>query len=751
MKKINLGRVVGPQGPQGEAGAQGPVGPQGPQGERGKQGPVGPQGPQGPQGPKGEPGGGGASTAADVSYTHNEQTNVEGALDDLYAKTIDVFAWLESKGAEAYTTPLPTANAYAVAELPARFDLIEIKSGEYSGSKIAIWVRGSNAIVVFIFDPSTMFLVRVWGLDGHSAPAEVLAALPFNDTDAPQDSKTYGRKDGAWVEVTGGGDFANKMNLANVTFIPIFGQSLSVGAAATPAISTTTKYPSAIMFNTGVICAKKDQSAFTSFIPLVEGNGGATNDSASQGETVASGCVEQLVELITRECGINPMSAYWDDHKFLFGSFGAGSKTIADLVDVPSSGIGYYQGVVNAMAAAKRLCDDKGWTLNIPAWIWIQGETDMKPISAGGAGTSKDVYKQELLDLALQFDADAKRITGQTNDVRCVCYQTGSQNIWGATHVFGSRLMDVPNAQMEIIRDNELFEASAPVYILDHSPKERIHLSAVGEKMLGAYCGIALRRILNQEPNKGVTISSWSIEGNNITLVVNVPCPPLRFCDEWVKGVEHSGFAVLKSNNTNILTKVSLFDRTITLECSESPIGCMLAYGFNGTSDGRINGSRGNVCDSAMSIYNAEIGGSRYILSNYMYSFSIMLIKSTEWVDVSNDEEYCNIQSSSGYMNKSGVFTPISNKFCVYDVTPSDSTKIRHKAFFSNAMAAIIFYDADGNMIGSPISMESEGYGTQSGEYTFEKDIPEGTANIKVSTCETNSEREAMRKTELYM
>lgn len=150
-------------------------------------------------------GGGGASTAADVSYTHNEQTNVEGALDDLYTKTIDVFDWMQSKGEEALTTPLPTANAYAIAEFPARFDLISIKSGEYSGSKLAIWARGSNALVIFIFDPSTMFLVRVWGLDGHSVPAEVLAALPFNDTDAPTDGKTYGRNAGDWVEVTGGG------------------------------------------------------------------------------------------------------------------------------------------------------------------------------------------------------------------------------------------------------------------------------------------------------------------------------------------------------------------------------------------------------------------------------------------------------------------------------------------------------------------------------------------------------------------
>ena len=410
------------------------------------------------------------------------------------------------------------------------------------------------------------------------------------------------------------------MNLSNVSFIPIFGQSLSVGAAATPVITTKNKYPAALMFNIGIRCSQKSESSFTSFIELHETEAGKTNDSAGVGETVASGCVEQLIELICRDYGINPYSSYWDNHKFLFGSFGSGSKTIAMLTETPESGIGFYQGVVNAMKAAKRICDEKGWTLNIPAWIWIQGETDQK------MKTPKADYKEALVNLAKQFDIDAKAVTGQDNEVKCICYQTASQNIVGATTtpMFASTAMDIPTAQMELVRDNGMFVASAPVYILDHSEKEPIHLSATGEKMLGLYCGKALKSVLDSSfKQKGITPQSFLVSENNITIKCSVPCPPLHSDTYYVNEVENFGFKVLNSSNLDIISSVKLFFDEIRISCSESPIGCKLMYGFNGTKgkDGRIEGSRGNVCDNGNHIYHGDINSHDYTLANYLYSF----------------------------------------------------------------------------------------------------------------------------------
>lgn len=416
--------------------------------------------------------------------------------------------------------------------------------------------------------------------------------------------------------------------IENVNFIPIFGQSLSIGAAATPIITSKRKYEAGIKFNTGIRCAKKDVSAFTSFVPLVEETSGATSDSAGTGETVASGCVEQLVELLCKEVGISPYSKYWNNHKFLFGSFGAGSTTIAMLTEVPETGIGYYQGVVNAMQAAKNICDENGWTLNIPAWIWIQGETDMKPVSASGPATDKETYKSALQNLAIQFDTDAKRITGQSNEVKCICYQTASQNIWGNTANYTTTIMDVPTAQMELVRDNDMFVASNPVYILDHSDSEHIHLSAKGEKMMGLYCGIALKSVIDGSYNKkGVTPATYVISGNTLVIKCNVSCPPLKIDKTWVKEIDNLGFKLLTSENVDIIQSVGVFDDEITISCSQSPLNCKLFYGFNGNSgyDGRLKGSRGNICDFGDRIYNGDIAGKQYSISNYLYTFCCLL------------------------------------------------------------------------------------------------------------------------------
>lgn len=402
-------------------------------------------------------------------------------------------------------------------------------------------------------------------------------------------------------------------NLSNVMFIPIFGQSLSIGADAIPPITTECKYPGAIMFNTGVRCVKKNVSDIQIFQPLRE------TTSGTSGETVASGCAEKLIQLISAKLGISPYNDYWRSHKFLFATFGAGSTTISDLTTDPEDGgMSYYDGIVNAITAAKSICDSYGWTLNVPAWIWMQGERDMYLETSN--------YKEQLLALANQLNTDAKQITLQTNNAICVCYQTGSQNIWGNAHTFNSTRLDVPNDQMELIRDNELFVASIPVYALDHS-SEPIHLSAVGEKMCGLYNAISIERLLEGTLMKGVTPASYNVSGNDIEVIFNVPCPPLIFDTTFVKEVSNMGFSVLKSDNSDIITNVELFDDKVTIHCSESPIGCKLYYGLNGTAyrDGRKEGARGNLSDIAGKIYNGEIDGKMYSLPNYCYGFVISI------------------------------------------------------------------------------------------------------------------------------
>lgn len=407
-------------------------------------------------------------------------------------------------------------------------------------------------------------------------------------------------------------------NIPNVSMIPIFGQSLSVGAAATPVISVECKYNAGIMFATGIAASQQNENYFTEFVPLQERDRGVTNDSAGSGETVASGCLEQLIELIQRENGINAYSNFWNNHKFLFVTCGSGSKTIADLMS------GYYQGLINSVKGGKNVAVAKGWSFHVPAVIYIQGETDQKN------GTSYSEYKQSLENFAERFNVDVKSITGQIEDAKVILYQTASQNIVVSNKVptYTNNAMDIPTAQMELVRDNDMFVACNPTYMLDHSEEEPIHLSAVGEKMMGLYIGKSLKRIICKENHfKGLTPSSFTVNGNDVVVKHNVPCVPIKTNTSFVKEVDKFGYAVINEQNINILSEVEVFDDTVILRCSENPSKSKVYYGLNGVSgkDGRIDGARGNICDSSDCVYSGNIGNRKYVLSNYCYSYAVIL------------------------------------------------------------------------------------------------------------------------------
>ena len=408
--------------------------------------------------------------------------------------------------------------------------------------------------------------------------------------------------------------------LKNVTMIPIFGQSLSIGAAAVPPITTVAKYPAGIMFNGGVRAKLQTTDFFTDFESLIE------EESSGLGETVASGCMEGIVEYITQNYGITPTEEYWNNHKLLFVACGEGSKSIDDLINTPS-GYTYYDGLIASIEGAKKICNERNLTLHVPCWIWIQGETDQSQ------ETTYTTYKNTLEQLALNIDTDVKNITSQTEDVKCVCYQTNAQNIVATTKeptYTNDLALAVPNAQVDLIKESDYFIGANPVYVLEHSAdlSQRIHLSAEGSKMMGHYMGFTIGKyLMTNQQHKGVHVESYTVNGNNIELTMNTPCTNLGFSNEWIANVPNQGFNILNSGNTEIISSISVYDKIVTIECTEDPTNARIFYGFNGTAyyDGRKLGSRGLLRDMQHRVKNCDIGGTNYTLSNYAYCFDFII------------------------------------------------------------------------------------------------------------------------------
>lgn len=408
-------------------------------------------------------------------------------------------------------------------------------------------------------------------------------------------------------------------NLADVTMIPIFGQSLSVGSASTPCLTTKPKYKAGIQFNTGIRKSQGAVSFFNEFMPLFEQNAGMTQDSAGTGETPASGCCEKILETIQQEDGISVHSELWGTKKILFVCCGSGSKTVADLTN------DYLDGFLNAVQAAKNICDAHGNTFSVPCWLWIQGETDQK------LETTKADYKSALVSLQASIASGVRSITGQNYNPLCLLSQCAAQNIvlpLQISHPFNATALDVPTAQMELARDNSEFVFVLPNYILDHSSAEKIHLSNIGSRVMGLYFGVAAKHAMEGIADKSLAPTGTSVSGNDITLSVQVPTPPLQVDESWVYAVANKGFAVVNSSNSDILTSVDVRADKIILHCSASPVGCKLFYGLNGTAfyDGREEGSRGNIRDCSGNIYSGFVAGSQVCLHKYFPSFVMDII-----------------------------------------------------------------------------------------------------------------------------
>lgn len=392
----------------------------------------------------------------------------------------------------------------------------------------------------------------------------------------------------------------HKIGGSPILLLPIYGQSLAIGGDTTR-LTTKPQFPT-ITFNTETI-----YNVFTDDV-----------------ETSKEGLLDSLVENFCKE----KIISYTDVASTIVSfSSGTGSTSITGL----KKGTTNYNNLLSKIQQAFGLSNAN---LVVPAFCWVQGEEDR-------FDTHTSDYKGELAQLRADLDADIKAITGQTQDVHCIVYQTNQLSIGGSHYLpnnyqsgdYGA-LMSVPQAQYELIRDNAYFHASTPIYMMSFyisSNGYAIHITNESQRLLGYYEGLQAQRMLNGGADIGLYVTSVEkVDNTHIKVNIHTPCPPLVIDTEQVYEVAGYGFSVITSNNENILQSVTIApnhfsEQSIIIETSADCTGAKVRYGVNGTiainSSGFKQGSRGNIRDSQGLEYMANINGKKVPMHNWLYFF----------------------------------------------------------------------------------------------------------------------------------
>ena len=280
-----------------------------------------------------------------------------------------------------------------------------------------------------------------------------------------------------------------------------------------------------------------------------------------------------------------------------------------------------YEKFIEEIAYAHQKAIDRGWEFFVPAVCWMQGESDV-------AEYPNTDYKVEFHQMYNNLNTDIKNITHQQDDIRIICYQTSA--ITKGEHYelnnYNALEPRTPTAQMELIREDSMIWASGPTYPY-HFVREALHIDAIGQKSIGALASIsALGIIRHQSPVVGLMPQDIEVIDNQIRILFHVLCPPLCFDTIAIRKADNYGFNVIRKDNTDIISCVSINQDTVIINCKESPIGCKIRYAINGDylKGGCLSGPRGNLRDSQGNSKTIMISGKAYPLHNWCYQFDYL-------------------------------------------------------------------------------------------------------------------------------
>jgi hypothetical protein len=389
------------------------------------------------------------------------------------------------------------------------------------------------------------------------------------------------------------------------SFVPFYGQSLSVGGSGFPALSTENSTTDE-MWVLGMrpeddIPAGNPATWYASVVPAREA---ISPRFATQGETPARGFADAFRGLVTDYYGPSVLPQI---EKFMLSAPGQGGIEIIALLKGNASG--YYARILAQMTALAALKSGSE-TVGMEVMPFIHGERDYL------LATTKVNYKTRLTTLCADIDADAKAQFGQTSDVQVIGTQV-------ASHIANNNQVNAQIAIAQAECDDEVsnYHLACPMYFLPFKGAD-VHLSATGYVWMGAYIAHA-HKVVNVD-RTALTIvkpTAYSALGSTVEITYSLPTVDgltngLLWDTTTVAAQPNYGFRLFDSGGTpQTISSVAITAPNRVTITAAAPItaGSYVDYARQGDATKGL----GNLRDNAGAVIRAQVLNHDFPLHNW--------------------------------------------------------------------------------------------------------------------------------------
>ncbi len=367
------------------------------------------------------------------------------------------------------------------------------------------------------------------------------------------------------------------------------GQSLSVGT--TPIESTTQPYDN-LMLSLGdaTVPPWDSTNPALQMVPLVEPMHGLHDGYPSPypnnlwGETPHSAMANEISFLV--QCA-EPERSFVTAHSVV-GESGQGIVALVKQEGDTTGETGRaYAATVFEVEAITRLAAEAGKTYGVGAIVMTHGETD------SGSST----YKDELIGLWTDYNADLAAITGQTATIPMYLSQ---QHAYPNGSAGGRPVSSVAVWELGVERPGD-FVCTGPKYQYPgHPQNDGVHLSTVGYQLLGEKTGqIFYERTVLGRDWQPLQPTGVERDGRTVVVTFHVPVPPLDWdedldpplIEEWANG---RGFELRAGSRWIGIESVAIDGERVVITAAEDlpAAGLEVAYALSAQGGQMTTASR---------------------------------------------------------------------------------------------------------------------------------------------------------------